>query len=218
MVEMLGTDYNVPEPAPSEYSDKLMSDAKAFSDTALVVISRKGGEGLDMPTDMASYTGGTAGRHYLEITENEQGMLDMVCENFDKVVVLVNSSSAMELGFLEASGVDAALWIGGPGSTGLNAVAQALAGTVNPSGRLPDTYAYDLTTCPAYYNAGDFTYTGSTHEAAGLIATLTGATTEDYKFVNYVEGIYVGYGSTKPLPLTALSTMKPPCSIPSVMA
>lgn len=117
----------------------------------------------------------------------------MVCENFDKVVVLVNSSSAMELGFLDASGVDAALWIGGPGSTGLKAVAQALAGTVNPSGRLPDTYAYDLTSSPAYYNAGDFTYTGSTHEAAGLIATLTGATTEDYKFVNYVEGIYVGY-------------------------
>lgn len=193
MVEMLGTDYNIYEPAQEAYSDKLIADAKAFSDTALVVISRKGGEGLDMPTEMAPYQGGTAGRHYLEIAENEQAMLDMVCREFDKVVVLVNSSSAMELGFLEAEGVDAALWIGGPGSTGLNAVAQALSGAVNPSGRLPDTYAYDITDSPAYQNTGDFTYTGSEHPAAGLIATLTGASTELYKFVNYAEGIYVGY-------------------------
>ncbi|MGM9593939.1 MAG: glycoside hydrolase family 3 N-terminal domain-containing protein [Candidatus Onthomonas sp.] len=193
MMEMLGTDYNVPEPAPADYPEELLTGAEAFSDTALVVISRKGGEGLDMPMDMADYTGGTAGRHYLEITENEQAMLDMVSERFQRVIVLINSSSAMELGFLEAEGVDAALWIGGPGSTGLNAVAKALSGQVNPSGRLPDTYAYDLTSSPAYYNTGDFTYTGSEHEASGMIAALTGATTEEYKFVNYVEGIYVGY-------------------------
>lgn len=193
VVEMLGTDYNIPEPAPEEYSRELLDGAAAFSDTALVVLSRKGGEGMDMPMDMAPYTGGEAGHHYLEITKNEQAMLDMVCERFDKVVVLINSSSAMELGFLDAQKVDAALWIGGPGSTGLNAVARALSGTVNPSGRLPDTYAYDLTSSPAYYNTGDFTYTGSTHDSAGLIATLTGKTSEDYKFVNYAEGIYVGY-------------------------
>ncbi len=92
------------------------------------------------------------------------------------MIVLINSSHAMELGFLE-DGVDAALWIGGPGSRGMDAVGQVLAGAVNPSGRLPDTYAYDHTTAPAYWNAGGFTYSNL----------------DKRNYVEYVEGIYVGY-------------------------
>lgn len=175
-----GGDYNINEPATSEYSDKLISDAKKFSDTALVVFSRNGGEGGDLPMDMASYTGGDAGKHYLELQSCEQEMLSMVEKNFEHVIVLVNSSNAMELGFLEDKNVDAALWIGGPGSTGCVAVGEVLCGAVNPSGRLVDTYAYDLTTAPAYYNAGDFTYTSNGED-----------TNEHY--VEYAEGIYVGY-------------------------
>lgn len=175
-----GGDYNINEPATSEYSDKLISDAKKFSDTAIVVFSRNGGEGGDLPMDMASYTGGDAGKHYLELQSCEQEMLSMVEKNFEHVIVLVNSSNAMELGFLEDKNVDAALWIGGPGSTGCVAVGEVLCGAVNPSGRLVDTYAYDLTTAPAYYNAGDFTYTSNGED-----------TNEHY--VEYAEGIYVGY-------------------------
>ena len=175
-----GGDYNINEPATSEYSDKLISDAKEFSDTAIVVFSRNGGEGGDLPMDMASYTGGDAGKHYLELQSCEQEMLSMVEKNFEHVIVLVNSSNAMELGFLEDKNVDAALWIGGPGSTGCVAVGEVLSGAINPSGRLVDTYAYDLTTAPAYYNAGDFTYTSNGED-----------TSEHY--VEYAEGIYVGY-------------------------
>ena len=175
-----GGDYNINEPATSEYSDKLISDAKKFSDTAIVVFSRNGGEGGDLPMDMASYTGGDAGKHYLELQSCEQEMLSMVEKNFEHVIVLVNSSNAMELGFLEDKNVDAALWIGGPGSTGCVAVGEVLCGAVNPSARLVDTYAYDLTTAPAYYNAGNFTYTSNGED-----------TSEHY--VEYAEGIYVGY-------------------------
>ena len=175
-----GGDYNINEPATSEYSDKLISDAKEFSDTAIVVFSRNGGEGGDLPMDMASYTGGDEGKHYLELQSCEQEMLSMVEKNFEHVIVLVNSSNAMELGFLEDKNVDAALWIGGPGSTGCVAVGEVLSGAINPSGRLVDTYAYDLTTAPAYYNAGDFTYTSNGED-----------TSEHY--VEYAEGIYVGY-------------------------
>ena len=175
-----GGDYNINEPATSEYSDKLISDAKKFSDTAIVVFSRNGGEGGDLPMDMASYTGGDEGKHYLELQSCEQEMLSMVEKNFEHVIVLVNSSNAMELGFLEDKNVDAALWIGGPGSTGCVAVGEVLSGAINPSGRLVDTYAYDLTTAPAYYNAGDFTYTSNGED-----------TSEHY--VEYAEGIYVGY-------------------------
>ncbi len=193
VLDMLGGNYNVTEPAVSAYSNELLKNAKDFSDTAVVVIARTGGEGADMPFDMADYEGGTPGRHYMELTENEEAMLSMVEENFDKVVVIINSSSPMELGFLDESSVDAALWIGGPGSTGLNAVGYALSGAVNPSGRLPDTYAYDVTSSPAYFNAGNFTYLGSEHEDNGLIAMMTGDKTKSYTFVNYQEGIYVGY-------------------------
>ena len=175
-----GGDYNINEPAISEYSDKLISDAKKFSDTAVVVFSRNGGEGGDLPMDMASYTGGDAGKHYLELQSCEQEMLSMVEKNFEHVIVLINSSNAMELGFLEDKNVDAALWIGGPGSTGCVAVGEVLCGAVNPSGRLVDTYAYDLMTAPAYYNAGNFTYTSNGED-----------TGEHY--VEYAEGIYVGY-------------------------
>lgn len=157
------SNYAIKEPAVEEYEHGLLDNAKAFSDAAVVVFGRAGGEGADMPMDMAEHEGGKAGEHYMELAEAEKAMLDMVKENFDKVVVLINSSSPMELGFLEDEKIDAAMWIGGPGSVGLQAVASAVAGGVNPSGRLVDTYAYDATSAPAYLNVGDFSYTGTEH-------------------------------------------------------
>lgn len=175
-----GGDYNLKEPEVSEYDSKLIENAKKFSNTALVVFSRNGGEGGDLPMDMGSYKKGDAGKHYLELQDVELGMLNLVKENFDNVIIIINSSNAMELGFLEDEAIDGALWIGGPGATGCNALGRVLTGEVNPSGRLTDTYAYDLTTSPAYYNAGDFTYTSG------------GEDTKE-KYVEYAEGIYVGY-------------------------
>ena len=182
------SDYSVKEPSVDNYENGLLEHAKDFSDTAIVVFGRAGGEGADMPMDMAAYEGGTEGRHYMELTENEEAMFDMVKENFEKVIVLINSSSPMELGFLENEKVDAAMWIGGPGSVGLQGVANALCGEVNPSGRLVDTYAYDATSSPAYMNIGDFTYIGTEHENGGMLGGVA-----PYKFMNYQEGIYVGY-------------------------
>lgn len=175
-----GGDYNVHEPAVSEYSSDLMKNAKEFSDTAFIVISRSGGEGGDLPFDMADYTGGDAGKHYLELQNVEAAMVDLVKENFENVVVIINSSNAMELGFLEDEKIDGAIWVGGPGSTGCIAIGEVLAGEVNPSGRLADIYAYDVTTSPAYYNAGNFYYTNNGKKTSN-------------KYVEYAEGIYVGY-------------------------
>ena len=174
-----GSNFTPAEVPAAQYTDTLLQNAKAFSDVAIVTISRVGGEGGDLPQDMyaAGYSKTDDGRHYLELTQDEEDLLALIkAQGFGKVIVLINSSNAMELGFLEDDSIDAALWIGSLGSTGFNAVGEILSGKVNPSGRLSDTYAYDLTTAPAYWNAGDFTYSNLNHH-----------------YVEYAEGIYVGY-------------------------
>ena len=174
-----GSNFTPAEVPAEKYTDTLLQNAKAFSDVAIVTISRVGGEGGDLPQDMyaAGYSKTDDGRHYLELTQDEEDLLALIkAQGFSKVIALINSSNAMELGFLEDDAIDAALWIGSLGSTGFNAVGEILSGKVNPSGRLSDTYAYDLTTAPAYWNAGDFTYANLKHH-----------------YVEYAEGIYVGY-------------------------
>ena len=174
-----GSNFTPAEVPAAQYTDTLLQNAKAFSDVAIVTFSRVGGEGGDLPQDMyaAGYSKTDDGRHYLELTQDEEDLLALIkAQGFSKVIVLINSSNAMELGFLEDDSIDAALWIGSLGSTGFNAVGEILSGKVNPSGRLSDTYAYDLTTAPAYWNAGDFTYSNLKHH-----------------YVEYAEGIYVGY-------------------------
>ena len=174
-----GSNFTPAEVPAAQYTDTLLQNAKAFSDVAIVTFSRVGGEGGDLPQDMyaAGYSKTDDGRHYLELTQDEEDLLALIkAQGFGKVIVLINSSNAMELGFLEDDSIDAALWIGSLGSTGFNAVGEILSGKVNPSGRLSDTYAYDLTTAPAYWNAGDFTYSNLKHH-----------------YVEYAEGIYVGY-------------------------
>ncbi len=192
VLEMLGGDNSIPEPAIIEYTDNFIKDAKSFSENALIVFSRNGGEGADMPMDMNHITG-ESNKHYLELTQNELDLISLVKQNFSNVVVVINSSTPMELGFIEDNNIDSALWIGGPGSVGLNALAKVLLGKINPSGRLPDIYAYDVTSSPAYLNAGNFKYLGSEHTASGLGALFGGEKNPLYSFVDYQEGIYVGY-------------------------
>ncbi|WP_256860412.1 glycoside hydrolase family 3 protein [Paraliobacillus ryukyuensis] len=186
-----GGDYTLSEPAPSDFSDELLTSAEEFSDVALVTLARSGGEGGDLPMETSEY-GGSEDRHYLEISEAEQEMIDMVTSmDFEKVIVVINSSNAMELGFLENEGIDGAIWVGGPGSTGMNSFGKILAGTVNPSGRLADTYAYDVTSSPAFYNQGDFKYTNTEHTST---QKMGGGESQKFRtFLNYEEGIYVGY-------------------------
>lgn len=221
-VGMWAQDWTLPEPNVSAYTDELMDSAKEFSDTALVVISRPGGENADMPTDMAAVVDGTwkerdaltgnsyfngvyddtlnegndwdEGDHYLQLSNREEEMLQMVCDNFDKVIVLINTNNAMELGFLEEYGVDAAVYTPCPGQNGFDAVGLVLAGEVNPSGKTVDTFLYDLTNTPIVNNFGQFMYDNMDEHAVVSTNFSTGEeVTAMPSFVNYVEGIYVGY-------------------------
>lgn len=115
----------------------------------------------------------------------------MVKEHFGTVIVLVNSTNAMELGFLEEDGIDAALWIGCLGSTGANAVGEVLSGAVNPSGRTSDTFAYAVESAPSYYSLGDYDYTNLEWVNTNPIAASSEP--DAYHYVDYIEGIYVGY-------------------------
>ena len=203
VVGMWAQDWTMPEPPASTYSEQLLTGAKSFSDTALVVITRVGGEGADLPVDMSkvNFTDNTPdykefepGEHYLQLSRSERDMLDLVCQNFDKVVVVYNGAAAMELGFVEDySQIKGVLWCPGTGQSGFVGLGRILSGAVNPSGKTVDTFVYDLTDTPNWNNFGDFTYdnmdefsytsTGFTGEVA---TTVPG-------FVNYSDGIYVGY-------------------------
>ncbi|WP_283128325.1 glycoside hydrolase family 3 C-terminal domain-containing protein [Allofournierella massiliensis] len=210
----MGTqDWTLPEPPASTYTDEMMANAKAFSDTALVVISRSGGEGADLPTDMAavidgswqdgttsyagSYTNNSTeyadfeqGQHYLELSKTERDMLDLVCSNFENVIVVYNGANTMELGFVdEYAQIKSVLWCPGTGQSGFNALGSILAGTVNPSGKTADTFVYDLTATPTWNNFHAFSYTNADEfAAAGFMIKSTTP-----RFINYNESIYVGY-------------------------
>lgn len=152
-----------------------------YGDAAIFVITRSGGEGGDLARTMDNQ-GGSYEDNYLSLTPSEKATLQGIKDSgkFGHTVLLVNTANAMELGGLEAYGVDACLWYAGLGATGLAAVGEILAGTVNPSGRLVDTYVYDNFSAPAVQNFGDyrFTFNGSL---------------SNYSYTNYAEGIYVGY-------------------------
>ena len=197
VVGMFSQDWTLPEPEAAQYTDEMMNNAKAFSDTAMVVITRVGGEGADLPTDVSqvtydaghSYNDFEPGDHYLQLSKTEKDMIDLVCKNFDKVVVVYNGANAMELGWVkDYSQIKSVVWCAGTGQSGFNALGSILCGDVNPSGRTIDTFVYDLTQTPTANNFGNFTYTNMDEfEASSFGADTIPA------FVNYVEGIYVGY-------------------------
>ena len=187
------------ETPQSSYTDEVKASYAEYDDAAIVVLSRIGGEGFDLPRTMKTSFADdaepvegakSADSHYLELDANEDALLSAVCAEFDKVVLLVNSSQPMELGFLYegdyAQKIQAALWIGGPGSSGINALGRILNGTVNPSGRLVDTYARDFTADPTYRNfSNNMVNDGDRYNVDGSNVL--------YFFVEYEEGIYVGY-------------------------
>lgn len=181
------------------YTPDVVDSYAGYQDAAVVVFSRIGGEGFDLPRAMAesfngaAVAGASADRHYLELDENEKALLEHVKENFSKVIVVLNVGTTMEIPELKADeDIDAILWIGFPGATGIMALGQILTGTdtegnqISPSGHTVDTWAADFTMDPTWYNTGIY---GSEY---GNRYLYNGETT-DYAFVNYEEGIYVGY-------------------------
>lgn len=164
-------------------TDAARADYDEYADAAIVVLSRAGGEAGDLAA--GDFTGGTK---YLALQESEKKMLEEVTAHFDDVIVLINSSYAMELGWLEEYDIDACLMIGAIGYRGFNAVSDILTGATNPSGRLADTWAADSFSAPAMQNFGDYTFANA--EANNeQIGTGNNAT----KYVVETEGIYVGY-------------------------
>lgn len=174
--------YPINEMPVEKYTgDYSFDKIKEYSDTAIVVIGRVGGEGQDLPR---TGFGADGTESYLELNQNEKNLLKTLKENGFKTIVLINSSYAMELGFIDQQnyGVEAAMWVGGPGIAGATAIGEALTGKVNPSGRLVDTYAYDLTTQSTYHTS-DYNYYYSAEDAKKILGG----------FSNYSEGIYMGY-------------------------
>ena len=164
-------------------TDAARADYDEYADAAIVVLSRAGGEAGDIAT--GDFTGGTK---YLALQESEKKMLEEVTAHFDDVIVLINSSYPMELGWLEEYDIDACLMIGAIGYRGFNAVSDILTGATNPSGRLADTWAADSFSAPAMQNFGDYTFAN-----AEAINEQIGTGNKATKYVVETEGIYVGY-------------------------
>lgn len=203
-VGMWAQDWTLPEPTADSYTDELINDAKNFSDTALVVITRVGGEGADLPTDVSTvtYTDNSTeykdfedGEHYLQLSQTEKDMVELVCNNFNNVLVVYNGANTMELGFVnDYEQIQGVIWCPGTGQSGFEALGEIIAGEINPSGKTSDTFVKDLTTTPTWNNFGDFEY-DNMEEFEHTQTNFFTSTTESYgpHFVNYVENIYVGY-------------------------
>lgn len=189
------------------YTDDLLSNAEEYSDTAIVVVGRTAGESIDCPGKQYKICarGGDvtmdATRGYLELSSEEIALLRYVGSHYEHTIVVVNSTNTMGIGELETiPGIDAALLAGPTGEVGADAMVAALKGEVNPSGRTTDTFAYDFSTAASWANSGamgEGLYTNSRglYPADGTKNPNIGADEEydSLRFVDYVEGIYVGY-------------------------
>lgn len=180
------------ETPQSKYTDAVKNSYADYSDAALVVITRIGGEGFDLPRYQGDSEGAVSpDSHYLELDQNEIDLLTAVTDGtFKRVVVVFNTPSSFEATFLKDSAyaafadkIDAAVWIGFTGSNGITALGEILNGDVNPSGRLVDTWAADFTKNPSFANFGTGCTADSTDKYDGGM----------YYSVDYEEGIYVGY-------------------------
>lgn len=200
-VGMWEQDWTLPEPTVDSYSDDLINNAKNFSDTAVVVIARSGGEHIDLPRDVSqvNYTNNSddyedfpEGTTYLEPSQTERNMIQMVCRNFDNVILVVNSANTMELGIAnEYDQIKGVLLVPGTGQNGFDALGQILTGKVNPSGRTVDTFVADLTATPTYNSFNVFQYDNMDEfRISDSDPYMPGNLPH---FVNYNEDIYVGY-------------------------
>lgn len=176
-------DYKLPEADESWYTDARMQQAKQFSDTALIVFGRKGGETGDLPRyQLQMNNKKDKSRLYQQLTALEEVMIDKVTANFDKVIVVFNTTNVMEAGFVDNDKIDAAIAMYAPGTKGSPALGKLLKGEATFSGRTVDTWAYDLTTAAAWANAG---------KDGSHVVKAKGS--DKVSISTYAEGIYEGY-------------------------
>lgn len=204
-VGMFAQDWTLPEVPAKQYSDKLISDAKDFSDEAVVVLTRVGGEGADLPTDMKAkgityknnskdYDDFQKGESFLQLSKTERDMIDLVTSNFKKVTLVYNGANTFQFDFLnDYPQIQSVVWCPPAGQTGFSALGEVLAGETNPSGKTSDTFLKDLTKSVSYNNFGKFEYTNMADKAAKYKGFTGDDVTAIPGFVNYSEGIYVGY-------------------------
>ncbi|GAB3153641.1 glycoside hydrolase family 3 protein [Microbacterium neimengense] len=173
------SNYNIGEMPVADYSQASLDSFAEFADAAIVVIGRAGGEGGDLATNMEKWDErAEPGQHQLELNADEKDLLELAKSQFQNVIVVVNASTSMELGPLQDDeGIDGIILAGSPGVNGFNALGPILSGDINPSGRTVDVFSRDFTADPTFVNFGDFAYTN----------------VDDAYFVDYEEGIYVGY-------------------------
>ncbi|MCD8295166.1 MAG: glycoside hydrolase family 3 C-terminal domain-containing protein [Clostridia bacterium] len=205
-----------------DFDSSVEQSFSLYRDAAVIILSREGDEGSDLSTvtdevednkycgdkDVAAHKAlytddqGTEYKHHLELTESEEDLISYVEARFNKVIVVLNSSNVMEVGNLaDDDNINAMLWIGRPGSTGIEALAQILDGTINPSGKLVDEWYRDLTEDPTWYNFGTNEQTGSSScciysDSLGMDASEGLASWGDaagLHSIDYEENIYLGY-------------------------
>ncbi|WP_166244261.1 glycoside hydrolase family 3 protein [Paenibacillus turpanensis] len=208
-----GYDWTIPEPVASEfYTEERMKQAKAFSDTAILFIARAGGEGKDLPAvldgpdtyDPKGSSMGPSGerfgnpddldpnKHYLELSNRELGMIDAVMKNFDKVVLVMNGANTFELDWVNNySQIKSIVTVAGPGQRGFASLGKVLSGQINPSGKTVDLFAVDVLDAPAMANFGDYKYV--VDNGNGTYSVAVDKNKVPLTYVNYTEGIYVGY-------------------------
>ena len=192
--------YRINEIPWEKYPDALKNTFAAYGDVALVVLARSGGEGADLPSGLAELEAYMTDGDYLRLCKEEIEMfenLQALKENgtFKKIVVLLNSSNSLQLDFVDDYGIDAVLWIGDVGMTGILGVSDILAGKVNPSGRIVDTFLKDNHSGPAMQNFGAYPWTNGSEYGVATAQNNTDAGIDkcNQDYVVYQEGIYVGY-------------------------
>ncbi len=204
-VGMFAQDWTLPEVPAAQYTDELISNAKDFSDEAIITITRVGGEGADLPMDMTAdgitYTNNSEdyadfqkGESFLQLSQTERDMIDLVTKNFSKVTLVYNGANTFQFDFLsDYPQIKSVVWCPPAGQTGFSALGDVLAGETNPSGKTSDTFLKDLTQSVSYNNFGLFEYTNMDDLAAKYTGFTGDEVTAIPGFVNYTEGIYVGY-------------------------
>ena len=187
-------EFLVNEVPMSAFTDAEWDSVSTYGDAAIMVIGRVCGEGKDLPVAGASDAGGNV----LSISKEEKDILAKLAElkaagKLSKIVLLLNTSNVVELDVLNPDvcgvdyAIDACLWVGGVGQSGINAIGDLLTGRINFSGRLVDTFCYDNTTSPAIQNAYVTSYTNAADKGLSFKGT------NDEYYAVYQEGIYVGY-------------------------
>ncbi|MDR2378275.1 MAG: glycoside hydrolase family 3 C-terminal domain-containing protein, partial [Bifidobacteriaceae bacterium] len=184
--------------APLSVYQAVESSFAAYGDAALVFIGRGGGEGGDLARDIDGWDANyEKGQHQLELNRDERDLIDLATATFETVIVVVNASTSLELGAVQDNpAVDAIILAGSPGLTGFEGLGRIISGQTNPSGRTVDTWAADFTADPTFANFGDFVYTNLevSYPVSAIQSLASNAeTSPDATFVNYAEGVYVGY-------------------------